>query len=188
MDDVRLYDYVLSSNQIVAIMNTAPVLAAISNRVLMAGATLLVTNTASDAEAPAQILTFGLASSPAGAAINSSNGIFSWRPLISQGGATYPLAVSVTDNGTPSLAATQNFSVTVNSPVVPAIAAPSVSQGKFRMNISGDVGPDYSVLGSTNLLNWTLLQITNPSALPYQFIDSSSTNYSQRFYRVLLGP
>jgi hypothetical protein len=188
MDDVRLYDYVLSSNQIVAIMNTAPVLTAISNRTILAGATLLVTNTASDAEAPAQILTFGLASSPAGAAINSSNGIFSWRPLISQGGATYPLAVTVTDNGTPSLAATQNFSVTVNSPVQPGIASPKIISGKFQMNISGDVGPDYSVLGSSNLVNWSILLTTNPPALPYQFIDVSSTNYPQRFYRVLLGP
>ena len=188
LDDVRLYDYALSPSQIVAIMNTAPVLSAISNRVLMAGATLLVTNTASDAEAPAQILTYGLVSQPAGATINYSNGIFSWRPLISQGGATYPLAVTVTDNGTPSLAATQNFSVTVNSPVLPGIASAKIISGKFQMNISGDLGPDYSVLGSSNLVSWTLLQTSNPPALPYLFIDSSSTNYQQRFYRVLLGP
>ncbi len=188
MDDVRLYDYVLSSNQIVGIMNTAPVLAAISNRVLIAGATLLVTNSASDAEAPAQTLTYGLAGAPSGAVINSSNGMLSWRPLISQGGATYPLAVSVTDNGTPNLAATQNFSVTVNSPMQPGIAAPKIVSGKFQMNISGDLGPDYSVLGSSNLLNWSLLQITNPPVLPYLFIDANSTNYTQRFYRVLLGP
>ncbi len=188
LDDVRLYDYALSTNQIIAIMNTAPVLATVSNRVLMAGATLLVTNSATDAEAPAQTLTFGLLAPPTGAAINASNGILSWRPLVSQGGATYPLAVTVTDNGTPTLAATQNFSVTVNSPMQPGIASAQINQGKFQMNISGDVGPDYSVLGSSNLLNWTVLQITNAPVLPYLFIDVNSTNYQQRFYRVLLGP
>jgi predicted secreted protein len=188
LDDVRLYDYVLSSNQIAALMNTAPVLAAISNRVMVAGATLLVTNSATDAEAPAQTLTYGLIAPPGGATINSSNGIFSWRPLIAQGGATYPINVTVTDNGTPSLVATQSFAVTVNAPMQPGIAAAMISQGKFRMTISGDAGPDYSVLGSTNLLNWTLVQTTNSPVLPYLFIDDNSSNYMQRFYRVLLGP
>ncbi len=188
MDEVRLYDYVLSSNQIIALMNTAPVLSAVSNRVILAGTTLLVTNSATDAETPAQTLTYALVNPPSGAGINSSNGIFSWRPLITQSGTINQVNVSVTDNGTPSLAATQSFSVTVNSPVQPGISATSISQGKFRMTISGDAGPDYSVLGSTNLVNWTLLQTTNSPALPYLFIDSTSSNYLQRFYRVLLGP
>ena len=188
MDDVRLYDYVLSSNQIVGLMNTAPVLASISNRVVLAGTTLLVTNSATDAEAPAQTLTYGLVTPPVGAGINTSNGIFSWRPLIAQSGTSYLVNVSVTDNGTPSLGATQSFSVMVNSPIQPGISAATVSQGKFRMTISGDAGPDYSVLGSTNLVNWTLLQTTNSPALPYLFIDSTSSNYLQRFYRVLIGP
>ena len=188
LDDVRLYDYVLNSNQIVALMNTAPVLAPLSNRVILAGTTLLVTNSATDAEAPAQTLTYGLITPPSGAAINSSNGIFSWRPLIAQSGTFNLVNVSVTDNGTPGLAATQSFSVTVNTPIQPGLSATTISQGKFRMTISGDAGPDYSVLGSTNLVNWTLLQTTNSPMLPYLFIDSTSSNYLQRFYRVLLGP
>ena len=188
MDDVRLYDYMLNSSQIVALMNTAPVLAAISNRVILAGATLLVTNNATDAEAPAQTLTYGLIAPPSGASINTSNGIFSWRPLIAQAGSFNQVNVTVTDNGTPSLGATQSFWVTVNQPVQPTISAPLITQGKFRMTISGDAGPDYKVLASTNLVNWTLLQTTNSPALPYLFIDGSSSNYMQRYYRVLLGP
>ena len=188
MDDVRLYDYMLNSNQIVALMNTAPVLASISNRVILAGATLLVTNTATDAEAPAQTLTYGLVAPPSGASINTSNGTFSWRPLITQAGSFNLVNVTVTDNGTPSLGATQSFWVTVNQPAQPTISAPLITQGKFRMTISGDFGPDYKVMASTNLVNWTLLQTTNSPALPYLFIDSSSSNYMQRYYRVLLGP
>jgi hypothetical protein len=188
LDDVRLYDYVLNSNQIVALMNTAPVLAAISNRVILAGATLFVTNSATDAEAPAQTLTYGLVNSPGGAGINSNNGIFSWRPLIAQGGATYPINVTVTDNGTPSLVATQSFAVTVNAPMQPGITAATISQGQFRMTVSGDAGPDYSMLASTNLVNWTLVQTTNSPAPPFLFVDPNSTDFLQRFYRVLLGP
>ena len=188
LDDVRIYDYALNSTQLIAVMNTAPVLNAISNRVIMAGATLLITNTATDVEAPAQTLTYGLIAPPAGATINSSNGIFAWRPLISQGSATYPVAVTVTDDGLPSLAATQSFSVTVNSPLTPSIAGAAISSSRFQMNVSGSVGPDYSVLASTNLVNWTLLQTTNPLALPYLFMDLNWTNYPRRFYRVQISP
>jgi hypothetical protein len=188
MDDVRIYDYVLGSNQIAGLMNNAPVLSPISNRVMVAGATLLVTNSASDPDAPAQSLTYNLINPPAGAAINSTNGVVTWRPLMIQAGATSLLTVVVSDNGTPSLSATQSFWVTVNRPAQPGLASPLVSQGRFRMSVSGDAGPDYSVQGSTNLVNWATIQITNSPALPFLFTDPGSSNYIQRFYRVLLGP
>lgn len=190
MDDVRLYDYMLNSNQIAAliVLNTAPALTAISNRVILAGTTLLVTNTATDADVPAQTLTYGLLTPPSGASINTSNGIFSWRPLISQSETLNQLSVTVTDNGTPSLSATQSFWVTVNRPAQPSVSAATINQGKFQMLISGDTGPDYKILASTNLADWMLLQTTNTPALPYLFIDGSASNYMQRYYRVLLGP
>ena len=58
----------------------------------------------------------------------------------------------------------------------------------LHFNVSGSVGPDYSVLASTNLVNWTLLQTTNPLALPYLFMDLNWTNYPRRFYRVQISP
>jgi hypothetical protein len=155
---------------------------------MVAGATLLVTNSASDPDAPAQSLTYNLINPPAGAAINSTNGVVTWRPLMIQAGATSLLTVVVSDNGTPSLSATQSFWVTVNRPAQPGLASPLVSQGRFRMSVSGDAGPDYSVQGSTNLVNWATIQITNSPALPFLFTDPGSSNYIQRFYRVLLGP
>jgi hypothetical protein len=54
--------------------------------------------------------------------------------------------------------------------------------------VSGDLGPDYTVLSSTNLSDWTPLFSTNPVALPFLFVDPAVSNYGQRFYRVLLGP
>jgi hypothetical protein len=97
------------------------------------------------------------------------------------------LNVVVSDNGTPSLSATQGFSVTVNRPAQPALANPSVSGGKFGITISGDTGPDYTIQASSNLLNWSPILTTNPLSTPFQFFDSA-TNYPQRFYRVILGP
>ena len=68
--------------------NHPPVLAAISNQTIMAGRTLLVTNSASDADSPPQTLTFSLLTAPANAAINSSSGLFTWRPTIAQSPST----------------------------------------------------------------------------------------------------
>ena len=191
LDDVKMYNYVLNATQIGALVNTAPILAAISNRVILAGSTLMITNSATDAEAPPQVLSYslaGLPAPPAGAAINSSNGLFAWRPVMAQAGTSNRLNIQVADNGTPSMSATQSFYVLVNRPAQPGLSSAAISNGQFRLLISGDAGPDYIVQGSTNLLDWVPLWATSSPALPFQFTDPAATNYRQRFYRVLLGP
>jgi hypothetical protein len=94
----------------------------------------------------------------------------------------------VSDNGAINLSATQAFSVTVNRPSQPSLANPSLANGKFGISISGDTGPDYTIQASSNLLNWSPILTTNPQASPFQFFDPAASSYSQRFYRVLLGP
>src|SRR5207244_672645 len=60
-------------------VNGAPVLAAIGNKTVNQGATLTFTATASDADVPANTLTFSLdPGAPSGATINGSTGAFSW--------------------------------------------------------------------------------------------------------------
>ncbi len=186
---MRLYNYALSATQIGALANTPPVLAAISNRVVRAGTSLLITNTATDAESPPQILTYSLANTPpTGVTLNSTSGLFSWRPGIAQSGTTNLFSLRVSDNGTPSLSVTQNFTVTVTRPATPSFANTVFSNNQLRLQISGDAGPDYTIQGSTNLQNWTSLWTTNPATLPFLFTDPGSTNYRQRFYRIQLGP
>ena len=189
IDDARIYNYVMNPTEIATILNTPPTLAAISNRVIMAGAVLTFTNSATDASLPAQMLAFSLAGSPpTGASINASNGVFTWRPTIAQGGTTNLLTVQVTDNGTPSMSAAQSFSVTVNRPVQPVLGSAAITNGQLRFTISGDVGPDYTVLGSTNLADWAAILTTNSPPVPFLFVDPNHTNFNQRFYRVRLGP
>jgi hypothetical protein len=97
--------------------------------------------------------------------------------------------VMVTDNGAPSLSATQNFNVVVLRPATPTFAASIMAAGKFQSAISGSIGPDYSIYAATNLLSgWQLLFTTNPATTPFLFVDPASTNFQQRYYRVLLGP
>lgn len=158
------------------------------NQTLDPGQTLTLTNTATDPNQPAQTISFSLPLAPSGATLNSSNGIFTWRPLIAQADSNYAVRVVVTDNGLPSLSATQNFSINVLPVTSPVVSSPTWSNGNFRASVSGAVGPDYIVQASTNLTVWTNLFTTNPVALPFGWNDPAATNYPTRFYRLLLGP
>jgi autotransporter-associated beta strand protein len=174
----------------VALPNVAPVLNPISNRTLVAGQTLTLTNAATDANLPAQTLMFSLLSAPSGMTLNPTNGILSWRPTIAQSPTTNAITVQVADNGTPSLSATQSFTVTVLSPAAPALTAPVVSAGIFSLLVNGSSGPDYILLAATNLnppVTWLPLK-TNLAATPPFVFTNPATNFSGRFYRVLLGP
>src|SRR5205823_3648614 len=76
--------------------------------------TLSVSASATDADLPANSLTFALVSSPAGMTINPASGAISWTPTEAQGPSTNAVSVSVTDNGVPTLSVTNTFTVTVN--------------------------------------------------------------------------
>ena len=75
---------------------------------------LSFTIAAADADIPTQKLTFTLeAGAPAGASVNSSNGLFTWAPPLGYTPQTNLISVRVTDDGTPALSATNSFSVIV---------------------------------------------------------------------------
>jgi hypothetical protein len=106
--------------------NNAPILGAITNQTIAEGATLLVTNLATDTDLPPNILTFSLTNPPAGATINPTNGLFSWTPSELQGPSTNVVTVRVTDNGTPPLSDQKSFTVVVTevntAPSLPGVA------------------------------------------------------------------
>ena len=172
----------------VALTNHAPVLGAISNQTVMAGATLQVTNTASDVDAPPQLLTYHLSAAPSGASLDTNSGVFTWRPAIAQSPSTAGVSVVVSDNGTPVMSATQSFSVMVLQPVPPALNAPTFTNGCFGFWVNGDAGPDYTIQTSTNLASWIPLFTNHSSTLPYFWTDTNTISSPSLFYRVLLGP
>jgi hypothetical protein len=105
----------LSFSASTATPNTAPVIAPIANQLLILGQTLNLTASATDTDLPPQTLTFSLGpGAPAGATIDPTSGQLSWTPTNAP--ATNTLSVIVTDNGIPSLSATQSFTVTVLPP------------------------------------------------------------------------
>jgi hypothetical protein len=98
--------------------------------------------------------------------------------------------LKVQDDGEPSLSATQSFWVTVNRPAEPQLAGSVWTNGAIGLSVSGVSGPDYTIQGATNLgspISWITLLTTNSPALPFQWTDPQ-TNFTRRFYRVLLGP
>lgn len=171
------------------IVNTAPTLTTISDRTVIAGATVTFTNSASDTDAPPQTLTFSSLNFPAGASVNSSNGIFIWRPAIAQGGVTNnAMKIIVTDNGSPSLSATQSFNVMVLNPARPQMQNSVFSNSLFQITCTGDAGPDYLVQGSTNLSSWQNLFTNLSPIMPFTWTDKGAGNFTQRFYRIQLAP
>jgi hypothetical protein len=170
--------------------NNPPALAAIASQTITAGVILAVTNVASDPDLPAQSLTFTLLSSPTNAtltALNPTNARVSWRPLVSQAGTTNLITVKVSDNGSPSLSATNNFAITVNPASQPALGSIVLGGGQVSLTGTGLIGPDYTLLTSTNMANWQPLFTTNPTAMPVTFTDTNR-NAAARFYRLQLGP
>jgi hypothetical protein len=144
-----------------------------------------VTNVANDPDAGQQ-LTFSLLQAPPGATLDSTSGVFSWRAPVSAADSTNTVTVKVADNGTPVLSATNSFLIVVN-PLLPAsLSSISVTGGQVNLTVNGPVGPDYTVLTSTNLIDWELLTTTNSPGLPFTVIDNPIVPVL--FYRLMLGP
>jgi glucuronoarabinoxylan endo-1,4-beta-xylanase len=169
--------------------NTPPALAPIADQTINAGVTLVITNAAADTNPPPQTLTFSLLSAPTNATLtplNNTNAVFTWRPLVSQANTTNPITVKVADSA--SLSATNNFKVIVNPLAQPTMSSINVSGGQVSLVATGAVGPDYTVLVSTNLTSWQVLLTTNSPVTPVTLVDTNFGAYSVRFYRIQLGP
>jgi hypothetical protein len=88
-------------------VNTAPVLNPIPDQSAVVGESLSLTAQASDADLPANTLTFSLTSGPADATLNTDTGVFSWTPAAA---GTYNTSIEVSDG---SLTNTTTFTITV---------------------------------------------------------------------------
>ncbi len=167
--------------------NTPPVIGPVPNHTVNVGVTLLVTNAANDSDLPAQTLTFSSANAfPANATV-SSNGLFSWRPLVNQANTSNLIQIRVTDSGSPPLSATNRFSVVVNAVTNPVIGPISLSPAGITMIVNGPQGPDYTLLTSTNLVSWQASFVTNSPPVPFTLTSTNSADPT-RFYRFQIGP
>lgn len=167
--------------------NSSPSLTTLADRTVAPGALLSFTASATDSDA-GQTLTYSLdPGAPAGATIQTGTGLFSWTPTPSQGGKSYPITVRVTDNGTPSLADTKTFTVTVSA--APPLAWKGVAASgpnSFTLSWAAQPGITYRVeyidrLGQTN---WTLLSESQVLGGDGFAVDNTRSPTAERFYRL----
>ena len=102
-------------------VNVPPLLATIPPQAVNEGTLLTFTAAATDADAPANTLTYSLVNAPAGAAIDASSGVFTWTPTEAQGPGSFSFNVRVRDG---ALTHDRPVSVTVNEVNVAPILAP----------------------------------------------------------------
>jgi len=102
-------DFTVTVNEV----NLAPVIAAVDNQTTDEMVPFTLDVDATDADLPANTLTYSLDVAPMGATIDAVSGVITWTPGEAQDGE-HLFTVRLTDNGTPSLSDTEEFTVTVN--------------------------------------------------------------------------
>jgi len=167
-------------------VNSAPVLTVPAPQTVRVGATMTITNTALDADIPANLLTFSLVSAPTGMVINSTTGVITWTPPVSQQSSTNIVTVRVTDSGQPPLSDTRSFTVTAVG-VGQRVTAIQPANGAMVLTLEGIPGETYHIEASPNLnppISWSVIG-TNTAGIDglSQFIDTDVSLYPIRFYR-----
>src|SRR5204862_900819 len=124
---------------------------------------------------------------PSGASINASSGVFTWTPTEAQGPSTNTVTARVTDNGSPPLSDTRNFTVVVNevnnAPVLAPIANRTVDEGSAVTITNSATDPDIpansfiysldpgaptgaSLDPTTGVFTWTPSEAQGPGTYP----------------------
>lgn len=149
--------------------NLAPTLSAPKDQTIPELGAMTVAFVAADADAPANRLLFGLLEAPPGVALDPDTGIVTWTPTEAQGPGNYTIKVKATDNGSPSLSATNSFRVTVTEansrPVLDPLADQTATE---RLPFSVKI----TAVDSDSPANRLVFSLENPPA--GMQIDSSS--------------
>jgi len=104
------YDHVRIES--IAESNFAPLLAQPVSQTVPEMAAYQSQLSATDPNGAAQTLTYALVSGPSGLSVSTS-GMVQWTPTEAQGPGSYPVTVKVTDNGSPPLSDSRDFTLSV---------------------------------------------------------------------------
>jgi hypothetical protein len=178
--------------------NSAPALPAPANRTIDEVTTLTVTNTATDVNVPADVLTYTLLTAPSGASI-STNGIITWTPAEDQGNTTNVFTTWVADSGSPNLSDTNSFVVMVNdvnlAPVLPVQTNRTIAELSLlvvtdtasdsdipvdTLSYSLLTAPSGAAISATGVITWTPTEAQGPStnAITTVVTDNGTPNLS----------
>ncbi|HEX6827988.1 MAG TPA: putative Ig domain-containing protein [Burkholderiales bacterium] len=137
-----------AADPVAAPVNNPPVVNSISNQTVNENQLLTVTPVASDPDGNA--LTFSGGNLPTGAAVNATTGVLTWTPTFAQAGNYPNVTITATDNGSPALSASRQFTITVGDvnrpPVLNAIGAKTVNEGQPLTFTASATDPDGNAL------------------------------------------
>jgi hypothetical protein len=166
---------VLSGQLTINQLNAAPTLALIGDKNVDEGSLLTFVVSATDADVPAQTLTYSLdAGAPAGANIDPATGVFSWMPTEVQGPGPASVTIRVTDNGVPARSAAQAITITVNE----VNQAPSLAPIGDKTVQAGDLLHFSAVASDPDLPAQTLTFSLDPGAPAGAGIDPATGLFS----------
>ena len=153
--------------------NTAPVLSGVADQAIDEQVPWSVQLTASDADLPAQVLSYSLVSGPSGLTVGAG-GLVSWTPTEAQGPGEYEVTVQVRDNGEPPLGDMKGFRITVRevnmAPVLSGLADRAIDeQVPWSLQLTASdadlpaqvlsyslvSGPSGLTVGAGGLVSWT---------------------------------
>ncbi|HIW33416.1 MAG TPA: S-layer homology domain-containing protein, partial [Candidatus Paenibacillus intestinavium] len=185
-------------------VNVAPVLATISNKAVDEGSELTFTASATDADLPANTLTYSLVDAPTGASINATTGVFTWTPTEAQGPGSFTLKVVASDG---SLSDEEEITVTVNEvntvPVLAAIGDKTVDEETLLTFTATATDADlpantltYSLVNAptgasigetTGVFTWTPTEAQGPGSYTFEIVVSDGALTDSEEIKVIVN-
>ncbi|MDE0091243.1 MAG: putative Ig domain-containing protein, partial [Thaumarchaeota archaeon] len=104
-------------------INAQPELGHIPDKATDEGVTLRINAEANDPDG-GQTITYSTNATSLGATIDGTTGVFSWTPTEARGPGTYRITITATDDGSPALADSRTFGVTVSEVNQPPVLGP----------------------------------------------------------------
>lgn len=187
----------------VAEVNLAPVLDAVDDRTVDEGGTVEFTATGTDADLPANTLTYSLdAGAPAGATIDPQSGVFRWLTAEPDGPTTHTITIRVSDGF--GLSDSETFTITVNeinsAPTLAdiadkstpersllsfnAVAADSdVPANALTYSLGSGAPAGATINASTGLFQWTPTEAQGPGTFAIAIVvtDGGGLSASESF-------
>jgi gliding motility-associated-like protein len=187
-------------------VNEAPVLAAIGSKTVDELTALVFTASATDADLPANALTYSLAGTvPTGASIDASTGAFTWTPAEAQGPGSYTFRVVVSDG---ALTDEEEITVTVNevnlAPVLASVGNQTVAEettlsftasatdvdlpaNPLAYSLAGTVPAGASIDASTGAFTWTPAEAQGPGSYTFRVVVSDGALTDEEEITVTVG-
>lgn len=172
----NLYSFAVASNIAPAFASDSP------TQFIAELSQAFITNSATDGNVPADVLTYTLVAAPSGMAINASSGVIAWTPAEAQGPSTNFVLTSVTDNGSPPQTTTNVLTVFVGevnaAPVMPVITTKTNTEFALvtLTNRATDTdlptntlvyslvnAPTGAAISSSGVFTWTPIETQGPS-------------------------